>query len=65
MRNYLIALSRLFTLAVEETRVMERNPCEQVRKPKASTEVVNAGQLQKLQRTPVRRLADAERVGVA
>ena len=65
VRDYLIALPRLFTLAVKETRVTESNPCEQVRKPKASTEVVNAGQLQKLQRTPVRCLADAERVGVA
>jgi integrase len=40
VRNYLIELSRLFALAVRELRVMERNPCTSVGKPKASQEVV-------------------------
>ena len=40
VRNYLIEISRLFTLAVKELRIMESNPCAKVTKPKASTEVV-------------------------
>jgi integrase len=40
VRNYLIELSRLFTLAVKELRVMDANPCASVKKPKASNEVV-------------------------
>jgi integrase len=40
VRNYLIELSRLFTLAVKELRVMHDNPCARVTKPRASNEVV-------------------------
>lgn len=40
VRNYLIELSRLFTLAVKELRLMESNPCASVTRPRASTEVV-------------------------
>jgi len=40
VRNYLIELSRLFTLAVKELRVLETNPCSNVTKPGASNEVV-------------------------
>jgi len=40
VRNYLIELSRLCTLAVNELRVMEANPCKQVNKPPASREIV-------------------------
>jgi integrase len=40
VRNYLIELSRLFTLAVKELRVMESNPCASVIKPEPSDEVV-------------------------
>ena len=40
VRNYLIELSRLFTLAVKELRVMELNPCTAVTKPSPSKEVV-------------------------
>jgi len=36
VRNYLLQLSRLFTLAVKELRVMDANPCVNVRKPAAS-----------------------------
>jgi integrase len=40
VRNYLIELSRLFTLAVKELRVMDTNPCARVTKPSVSNEVV-------------------------
>ena len=40
VRNYLIELSRLFTLAVKELRVIDSNPCAGVTKPKASNDVV-------------------------
>lgn len=40
VRNYLIELSRLFTLAVKELRVIDANPCARVTKPKASNEIV-------------------------
>ena len=36
VRNYLLELSRLFTLATKELRVMDANPCVNVRKPAAS-----------------------------
>ena len=32
VRNYLVELSRLFTLAVRELRVMDANPCASVKK---------------------------------
>jgi integrase len=40
VRNYLIELSRLFSLAIKELRVMDGNPCKAVTKPAASNEVV-------------------------
>jgi integrase len=36
VRNYLIELGRLFAFAVKELRVMDANPCVNVRKPEAS-----------------------------
>lgn len=36
VRNYLIELSRLFALAVNEMRVMDRNPCVRVTRPAPS-----------------------------
>ena len=40
VRNYAIELSRLFSFAITELRVMETNPCARVTKPRASTNVV-------------------------
>jgi integrase len=40
VRNYLIELSRLFTLAVRELRVTESNPVQRIKKPPASRQIV-------------------------
>jgi hypothetical protein len=40
VRNYLIELSRLFSLAVKEMRVMDSNPCARVNKPSTDNKVV-------------------------
>jgi len=40
VRNYLIELTRLFTLAVRDLCLMSSNPCAKVKKPQASRQVV-------------------------
>jgi integrase len=40
VRNYLIELGRLFSVAVREMRVMETNPCATVKKPEVCNQIV-------------------------
>jgi hypothetical protein len=57
VRNYLIELSRLFTLAVKELRLMDINPCARVTKPPPSRTRVTGSLLPLAQQFCLRHVA--------